>query len=258
MSNPWMSSRKPRGVRLTRAPPSDGVVPRPSRRTFVKGLAIGGAVAGLGVWRPSAWASTDVGRQPTVLSGTDFDLTIGETLMNFTGSPRFAVTVNGAIPAPTLRWREGDTVTLRVANTLREDTSIHWHGILLPANMGRRAGAELQRRAAGRDPHIPVHGSAGRNLLVSQPLWVSGTAGDVRRAHRRTPRTRALQLRPRPRCDAVRLDGRKPRIGCSRSLRSKRTTTTSAGERSLISCGRSAREGLDQPCPTAALGARCG
>ena len=114
---------------------SDADARRPSRRTFVKGLAVGGAVAGLGLWRPSAWASTDVGSRPTALSGTEFDLTIGETLMDFTGSPRFAVTVNDSVPAPTLRWREGDTVTLRVTNTLQEDTSIHWHGILLPANM---------------------------------------------------------------------------------------------------------------------------
>ena len=55
--------------------------------------------------------------------------------MNFTGSPRIAFTVNGSVPAPTLRWKEGDTVTLRVANTLDEDASIHWHGIVLPANM---------------------------------------------------------------------------------------------------------------------------
>ena len=127
--------RNPRGVRLTRHPLESASLVRSSRRMFVKGLAIGGAVAGLGLWRPSAWASTDVGRHPTVLSGTDFDLTIGETLMNFTGSPRFAVTVNGSVPASTLRWREGDTVTLRVANALSEDTSIHWHGVLVPANM---------------------------------------------------------------------------------------------------------------------------
>ena len=55
--------------------------------------------------------------------------------MNFTGRPRVAITVNGSVPAPTLRWNEGDTVTMRVANTLDEDASIHWHGILLPANM---------------------------------------------------------------------------------------------------------------------------
>ena len=46
------------------------------------------------------------------------------------------MTVNGSLPAPILRWREGDTVTLRVANRLKDAmTSIHWHGILLPANM---------------------------------------------------------------------------------------------------------------------------
>jgi CopA family copper-resistance protein len=55
--------------------------------------------------------------------------------VNITGSPRTAFTVNGSVPAPTLRWKEGDTVTLRVANTLDEDASIHWHGIVLPANM---------------------------------------------------------------------------------------------------------------------------
>ena len=44
-------------------------------------------------------------------------------------------TINGSIPQPTLRWREGDTVTIRVANKLRESTSIHWHGIILPYQM---------------------------------------------------------------------------------------------------------------------------
>ena len=43
--------------------------------------------------------------------------------------------VPSPVPAPLLRWKEGDTVTMRVANTLDEDASIHWHGILLPANM---------------------------------------------------------------------------------------------------------------------------
>ncbi|MFN2444357.1 MAG: copper resistance system multicopper oxidase [Vicinamibacterales bacterium] len=107
----------------------------PSRRSFVKGLAMGGAGAGLGLWREPAWAQRGSRPQDT-LSGTEFDLTIGETPMNFTGAPRIAHTVNGSLPAPLLRWREGDTVTVRVANRLREDeASIHWHGILLPANM---------------------------------------------------------------------------------------------------------------------------
>ena len=106
-----------------------------SRRTFVKGLAVGGAAASLGLWRTPALAQGNPPVAWTALSGTAFDLRIGETPMNFTGTPRVAFTVNGSVPAPTLRWKEGDTVTLRVANTLDEDASIHWHGILLPANM---------------------------------------------------------------------------------------------------------------------------
>jgi CopA family copper-resistance protein len=106
-----------------------------SRRTFVKGLAIGGAVAGLVPWRTSAFAQDSPATRTATLAGTDFDLRIGETPMNVTGNPRIAVTVNDSLPAPTLRWREGETVTLRVSNTLREDASIHWHGVVLPADM---------------------------------------------------------------------------------------------------------------------------
>ena len=74
-------------------------------------------------------------RPQETLRGTTFDLAIGETVMNFTGSPKTALAINGSIPGPLLRWRQGDTVTLRVRNGLDEDTSIHWHGIILPANM---------------------------------------------------------------------------------------------------------------------------
>ena len=95
---------------------------------------MGGAIAGLGLWRSPASAFSDSHQSVAVLDGSEFDLTIGETLVDFTGSPRSALTVNGSVPAPTLRWREGDTVTMRVANTLDEDSSIHWHGVLLPAN----------------------------------------------------------------------------------------------------------------------------
>jgi CopA family copper-resistance protein len=109
-----------------------------SRRTFVKGLAAGGAAAGLGLWPQSAIAQGTTGNAAAkwgTLTGTELDLRIGETPLNFTGKQRMGITVNGSVPAPTLRLREGDTVTLRVANTLDEDASIHWHGIILPANM---------------------------------------------------------------------------------------------------------------------------
>ena len=112
--------------------------PHPTRRRFVQGLASGGALFGLGLW-PRAGLALQA--QPEVLAGTDFTLSVGETLVNYTDKTRPAVTVNGRLPAPLLRWKEGSTVTLRVRNDLPRgsihgpDTSIHWHGILLPANM---------------------------------------------------------------------------------------------------------------------------
>ncbi len=113
-------------------------LPNLPRRRFLQGLAASGLLFGASPWlRPvfaQSPAGTAIGTAP-VLSGTEFDLTIAETPVNFTGTPRLATTVNGSIPAPTLRWREGDTVTLRITNRLAEDTSIHWHGILLPYQM---------------------------------------------------------------------------------------------------------------------------
>jgi CopA family copper-resistance protein len=105
-----------------------------SRRTFVKGFAAGSILGGLGLLGRPVWALPGHS-QPAELSGTEFELYIGQTQVNFTGSEKTAMTVNGGIPGPLLRWREGETVTLRVRNRLKESTSIHWHGILLPANM---------------------------------------------------------------------------------------------------------------------------
>lgn len=105
-----------------------------SRRRFVQGLALGSAAAALGAWSKPSWALTSPG-QPTVLSGTEFALEIARTPANFSGASSMGHTVNGLLPGPILRWREGTTVTLRVTNRLRVPTSIHWHGILVPFQM---------------------------------------------------------------------------------------------------------------------------
>ncbi|PTZ98379.1 copper oxidase [Pseudomonas aeruginosa] len=121
---------------------------RTSRRTFVKGLAATGLLGGLGLWRAPAWALAGPGQQ-NLLAGDSFDLFIGETPVNLSGSPATAMTINGSLPGPTLRWREGDSVTLRVRNRLAEDTSIHWHGIILPANMDGVPGLSFEGIAPG-------------------------------------------------------------------------------------------------------------
>ncbi|TPG51048.1 copper resistance system multicopper oxidase [Rhodanobacter glycinis] len=120
-----------------------------SRRRFVQGVAFGSALAGLGLLRPSnVWALTSPG-QPTVLSGTDFALDIAETPVSYTGATRLATTVNGGIPGPILRWKEGTTVNLRVTNRLRVPTSIHWHGIILPTGMDGVPGLSFDGIAPG-------------------------------------------------------------------------------------------------------------
>jgi CopA family copper-resistance protein len=128
---------------------------QPSRRRFLQGLAAGGVLAGVGAFSKPAWAIKSPG-QPTVLAGTEFDLTIGEMPVNITGRMRPAITVNGSLPAPLLRWREGTTVHLRVRNAIpmhsmhAGDTSIHWHGILLPANMDGVPGVSFGGIAPGQ------------------------------------------------------------------------------------------------------------
>lgn len=104
------------------------------RRQFVRGMAAGSATAILASPSQAAADATGFSAQPE-LSGKLFNLSIGYQSVNFTGRERQATTINGSLPAPLLRWREGDTVTLNVTNHLAVDSSIHWHGILLPSNM---------------------------------------------------------------------------------------------------------------------------
>lgn len=118
------------------------------RRRFVQGIAGGGLLAGLGLW-PSLPLMAAAGHRPGELSGTDFALEIGRAPVNITGRPQVGTVVNGTLPAPLLRWREGDTVTLRVRNQLDESTSIHWHGIILPTNMDGVPGLSFDGIAPG-------------------------------------------------------------------------------------------------------------
>ncbi|SHI53890.1 copper resistance system multicopper oxidase [Pollutimonas bauzanensis] len=121
------------------------------RRRFVQGLAAGGVLLGLSPFARTAWAQSGDARTgvPAVLTGTEFNLEIGETPVNFTGNPQMATTINGSLPGPTLRWREGDTVTIRVTNRLKEATSIHWHGIILPFQMDGVPGISFPGIAPG-------------------------------------------------------------------------------------------------------------
>ena len=138
---------------------SRGVFPI-SRRRFVQGLAIGGTIAALdgGGWHAFGEA---VPRSPEILTGKHFAITIDSLPVNFTGRRSVATAINGSVPGPTLRWREGDTVTIAVTNRLKTPTSIHWHGIRLPADMDGVPGLSYPGIAPGETFHyrIPVQQS---------------------------------------------------------------------------------------------------
>jgi CopA family copper-resistance protein len=121
-----------------------------SRRRFVQGLALGGAAVALGFGRgveAARSALADAGGG--MLEGRDFALSIGEKTIDITGMPRTATVVNGCLPAPLLRWKEGDTVTLRVHNALPVTSSIHWHGLIVPADMDGVPGLSFMGIAPG-------------------------------------------------------------------------------------------------------------
>jgi FtsP/CotA-like multicopper oxidase with cupredoxin domain len=128
-----------------------------SRRRFVQGMGTAGFLAGLG------WPLRPVLGAPRgqVLSGSDFVLEIGPVPMNITGRPRTATGVNGSVPAPILRWREGDTITLAVTNRLSDPTSIHWHGVRTPSPMDGVPGLSFNGIAPGQTYlyRFPVHQS---------------------------------------------------------------------------------------------------
>lgn len=101
-----------------------------------------GLTAAAGTWPIQAAAAP-------LLTGSTFALEVARHSVNITGRTRQATLVNGLLPAPILRWRQGDTVTLNVTNRLHEDTSIHWHGIRTPSDMDGVPGLSFPGIAPG-------------------------------------------------------------------------------------------------------------
>ena len=108
-----------------------------NRRGLLRGVAAGGGLMALQSALP-AWAQTGspgLRADLPTLTGPNIDLTVGHSPFTVGGRTGHAVTVNGTLPAPLIRLREGQNARLSVTNTLDEDTSIHWHGLLLPFQM---------------------------------------------------------------------------------------------------------------------------
>jgi CopA family copper-resistance protein len=108
-----------------------------SRRQFVTGVVAGSALMGSALNSSLALGNTQskTNAIPETLKGKQFNINTGYQPVNFTGVSRMATAFNGTVPGPILRWREGDRIKLKVNNFLSHDSSIHWHGIILPSNM---------------------------------------------------------------------------------------------------------------------------
>ena len=107
------------------------------RRQLLRGAGLGAAGVGLSAWLP-AWAqsvSPGIVTPLPIVSGGTIALRIARQTVMIDGRPSHAIGINGVVPGPLIRLREGQDVRLRVTNHLDEDSSIHWHGVLVPAQM---------------------------------------------------------------------------------------------------------------------------
>lgn len=107
-----------------------------NRRRFLQTTLGAGALASSPGLVP-AWArsASDGNLGIPSLTGNQFDLEISEFPIRINGRATEAIGVNGSVPAPLIRFRQGDNIVLNVKNSLAEDSSIHWHGLLVPFQM---------------------------------------------------------------------------------------------------------------------------
>src|SRR4051812_32500733 len=136
-----------------------------TRRTLLQRAAMLGGGAALAALLPPWARSASPERLDSLpeLTGDDIALTIGHTQVTIDGRSAHAVTINGTVPGPLLRLKEGRRVRIAVTNTLDVETSIHWHGLLVPPAMDGVPGVSF--------PGIPP----GETFVYEFPVIQSGT-----------------------------------------------------------------------------------
>ena len=135
------------------------------RRQLLRAAGAAGSTLALAAWMP-AWAQSVSSGLTTPLptvSGNDITLRIARQTMTIDGRPSRAIGINGTVPAPLIRLREGQNVRLNVINDLDEDSSIHWHGVLVPPQFDGVPGISFP----GIKPRA--------NYLYEFPIKQSGT-----------------------------------------------------------------------------------
>ncbi|GAA4743034.1 copper resistance system multicopper oxidase [Sphingomonas daechungensis] len=134
------------------------------RRNFLAGSAAAAGLAGAYPgWAMGVSPGLAAAKGSSTLSGNDIAITVGNSAFNVDGRIAHAVTMNGTIPGPLVRLREGQNVRITVKNELDEDTSIHWHGVLVPFQMDGVPGVSF--------PGIKAHST----FVYEFPIIQSGT-----------------------------------------------------------------------------------
>jgi FtsP/CotA-like multicopper oxidase with cupredoxin domain len=225
------------------------------RRSMLRGAALGGLGLGL-TSRYPAWArsgSPGLRADRPTLTGEDIRLRVGHSAFSVGGKTGPAITVNGVLPAPLIRLKEGQNVRIHVENTLDEDTSIHWHGLILPFHMDGVPGHQLPRHPAQADLHIRVPDQAVRHLLVPLALGLQEQAGHYGPLVIDPGGRGARAVRSRARHRAQRLDVPAPAPGMAKvkneggyfNRPEARTSGDRVGPRNRMSAGRPRDVGPD-------------
>ena len=135
------------------------------RRQLLRGATLAGGGLALSAYMP-AWAqpvSAGIAKPLPIVSGNDIRLRVAHQMMTIDGKARHAIGINGTVPAPLIRLQEGQNVRFHVENMLDEETSIHWHGLLLPFQMDGVPGIAF--------PGIPARST----FTYEFPIVQSGT-----------------------------------------------------------------------------------
>ncbi|TGX56221.1 copper resistance system multicopper oxidase [Sphingomonas gei] len=135
------------------------------RRGLLRGAALAGGTAAFARWMP-AWAqrvSPGLASTLPTLAGEDITLRVAHQRMTVDGRHSHAIGINGTVPAPLIRLREGQQARLHVVNDLDEETSVHWHGLILPFQMDGVPGISF--------PGIPARST----FTYEFPIVQSGT-----------------------------------------------------------------------------------
>lgn len=144
-----------------------------NRRKLLRGAALASGGAALAAHMP-AWAqpvSAGIVKPLPTVSGEDITLRVAHQMMTVDGKRSHAIGINGTVPAPLIRLREGQNVRLNVVNGLDEDTSIHWHGLILPFQMDGVPGVSF--------PGIKAHSTFTYEFPVRQAgtYWYHSHSG---------------------------------------------------------------------------------